>query len=75
LDVLRAIKISQATFKKVQFNFFWAFAYNLLGVPIAAGMLSGLGIVLKPEYAGLMMAFSSISVITNSLLLKRQKLG
>lgn len=72
LDVLRAIKISQATFKKVQFNFFWAFIYNLLGIPIAAGVFSYLGITLKPEFAGLMMAFSSISVVSNSLLLKRK---
>ncbi len=74
LDVLRAIKLAQATFNKVKFNFFWAFIYNLLGIPIAAGLLSGIGVILKPEYAGLMMAFSSVSVVANSLLLKRQKL-
>ncbi len=73
LDVLRAIKLAQATFKKVKFNFLWAFFYNLLGIPVAAGALSGIGITLKPEYAGLMMAFSSVSVIANSLLLKKQK--
>jgi Cu+-exporting ATPase len=73
LDVQRAIKISLATFRKVKFNFFWAFFYNLLGVPIAAGALASLGIVLRPEFAGLAMAFSSISVIVNSLLLRKQK--
>lgn len=74
LDVLRSIKLAQATFNKVKFNFFWAFIYNILGIPIAAGVLSGIGITLKPEYAGLMMAFSSISVVANSLLLKSKKL-
>lgn len=72
--VLAAIKLAKATFRKVKFNFFWAFFYNLLGIPVAAGALSGFGLTLKPEYAGLMMAFSSISVITNSLLLKKIKL-
>jgi len=74
LDVLRSIKLAQATFNKVKFNFFWAFFYNLLGIPIAAGVFSSLGIILKPEIAGLMMAFSSISVVFNSLLLKRKAL-
>ena len=71
-DVLRAIKLAQATFNKVKFNFFWAFFYNILGVPIAAGALSSLGVTLRPEFAGLAMAFSSISVVANSLLLKRK---
>mgnify|MGYP000371504537 CR=1 FL=1 len=73
LDIVRAIEIGEATFKKVKFNFFWAFIYNFLGIPVAAGFFSPLGIVLRPEFAGLAMAFSSVSVITNSLLLKRQK--
>lgn len=72
MDVFRAIKLAQATFNKVKFNFFWAFVYNILGIPVAAGVLSGIGIILKPEYAGLMMAFSSISVVGNSLLLKNK---
>ena len=72
LDVLRSIKLAQATFNKVRFNFFWAFFYNLLGIPIAAGVFSSLGITLKPELAGLAMAFSSISVVSNSLLLKKK---
>lgn len=74
LAVFEAIKLAQATFKKVKFNFFWAFFYNLLGIPVAAGALSGQGITLKPEFAGLAMAFSSISVVINSLLLKKFKL-
>jgi Cu+-exporting ATPase len=73
LAVIGALELAKATFKKVKFNFFWAFFYNLLGIPVAAGFLSDKGIVLRPELAGLMMAFSSISVISNSLLLKRFK--
>jgi len=74
LDVVRALKLSKLTFNKIRFNFFWAFIYNILGIPIAAGFLSGFGIILKPEYAGLMMAFSSVSVVANSFLIKNKKL-
>ncbi|MFH0864348.1 MAG: heavy metal translocating P-type ATPase [Candidatus Gottesmanbacteria bacterium] len=74
LVVVSAIELANATFNKVKFNFFWAFFYNILGIPIAAGLLSGLGIILRPELAGLAMALSSISVVSNSLLLKKIKL-
>jgi Cu+-exporting ATPase len=74
LDVVKALRLSKLTFNKIRFNFFWAFIYNILGIPIAAGFLSGIGIVLKPEYAGLMMAFSSVSVVANSFLLSSKKL-
>ncbi len=71
-DVLEAIRLSCATFKKIQQNLFWAFAYNTLGIPVAAGLLlPTLGILLSPAAAGAMMAFSSVSVVTNSLLLRR----
>lgn len=71
-DVIEAIRLSRATFKKIQQNLFWAFAYNLLGIPVAAGvLLPTLGILLNPAAAGAMMAFSSVSVVTNSLLLRR----
>jgi Cu+-exporting ATPase len=62
----------------VKQNLFWALFYNVLGIPVAAGALYyPLGITLKPEFAGLAMAFSSVSVVANSLLLKRieKKLG
>ncbi len=71
MDVVRAISIGRATLSKIRQNLFWALAYNVLGIPVAAGLLSRYGITLKPEYAGLAMAFSSVSVVVNSLLLKR----
>jgi Cu2+-exporting ATPase len=71
-DVTKAIRLSRATFNKIRQNLFWAFIYNILGIPIAAGMLlPTLGIALNPATAGAFMAFSSVSVVTNSLLLRR----
>ena len=78
MDVVRAIRLGRATLAKVKQNLFWALFYNILGIPVAAGALYlPLGITLKPEYAGLAMAFSSVSVVTNSILLRRvgRKLG
>ncbi|WP_243370003.1 heavy metal translocating P-type ATPase [Geotalea sp. SG265] len=72
LDVVRAIRLGKATLAKVKQNLFWALFYNVLGIPVAAGLLYyPLHITLKPEFAGLAMAFSSVSVVTNSILLKR----
>ncbi len=70
-DAVRAITVGRATLSKVKQNLFWALFYNVVGIPVAAGLFSRWGIILKPEYAGLAMAFSSVSVVTNSLLLKR----
>ena len=71
-DVERGIRLGRKTLTKIRQNLFWAFAYNVIGIPIAAGVLyPAFGIVLQPEYAGLAMAFSSVSVVSNSLLLKR----
>jgi len=71
LDVVRAIRIGRMTLAKVKQNLFWAMIYNVLGIPVAAGLLSRFGITLKPEYAGLAMAFSSVSVVLNSILIRR----
>lgn len=69
-DVLTAIDLSRATVGKIKQNMFFALFYNVIGIPIAARVFAGLGLVLKPELAGLAMVFSSISVVTNSLLLR-----
>ena len=73
-DVVQALALSQKTFGRIKLNLFWAFIYNTLGIPVAAGIFVGLGITLSPELAGLAMAFSSISVVISSLLLSQTKL-
>ncbi len=70
-DAVAALRLSQKTFGRIKLNLFWAFAYNTAGIPIAAGALSGMGIVLNPALAGLAMAFSSVSVVISSLLLAK----
>ncbi|MEO1620354.1 MAG: heavy metal translocating P-type ATPase [Cyanobacteria bacterium J06632_3] len=72
-DVLRAIALSQATFNKIRQNLAWAFTYNLICIPLAAGaFLPTFGLSLNPGFAGGLMALSSITVVLNSLLLRRQ---
>ena len=72
LDVERAIRLGRKTLSKIKQNLFWALIYNVIGIPVAAGVFYPLtGELLPPEWAGLAMAFSSVSVVTNSLLLKR----
>jgi len=72
MDVVRAIRLGKATLARIKQNLFWALFYNVLGIPIAAGLLYyPFGITLNPEFAGLAMALSSFSVVVNSLLLKR----
>lgn len=71
-DVLRAIKLSKATVRKMKENLIWASVYNVLAIPIAAGILyPNFGITLRPEIAALLMSVSSIIVATNAVLLKR----
>jgi len=75
MDVSRAIKLSRKTIGKIKQNMFWALFYNVVGIPIAAGVLYlPYGILLSPIIAGGAMALSSVSVVSNSLLLKRTKL-
>jgi len=69
-DVLTVIDLSRETVGKIKQNMFFALFYNAIGIPIAARVFAGIGLVLKPELAGLAMAFSSISVVSNSLLLR-----
>ncbi len=74
-DVVKAIKLSQATIRNIKENLFWAFAYNTLGIPIAMGLLHLLGgPLLNPMLAGLAMSLSSVSVVANALRLGRFKM-
>lgn len=73
--VVKALDISKKTFNRIKLNLFWALIYNLIGVPIAAGVFVGLGLQLSPEFAALAMAFSSVSVVTSSLLLNKVRIG
>ncbi len=70
LDVVTSFQLSKETMAKIRQNMFFALFYNVIGIPIAARVFFGFGLVLKPELAGLAMAMSSISVVGNSLLLK-----
>ncbi|HYD03956.1 MAG TPA: heavy metal translocating P-type ATPase [Alphaproteobacteria bacterium] len=75
MDVSRAIKLSRQTMSKIRQNMFWAMFYNVLGIPIAAGVLYfTTGWLLNPVIAGGAMALSSVSVVTNSLLLKNSRI-
>ncbi len=74
LDVPRAVLIGRASLRKIKQNLLWAFIYNTVAIPVAAGLFyPNFGVSLKPEFAGLAMAFSSISVVMSSLLLGRIK--
>ncbi|MCW1930576.1 MAG: heavy metal translocating P-type ATPase [Candidatus Kerfeldbacteria bacterium] len=73
--LVRAIRLSRATLRGIKQNLFWAFIYNMIGIPLAAGVFFPLfGWLLSPVFAGAAMALSSVSVISNSLRLKRVKL-
>lgn len=74
-DVAKALELSHKTFQRIKLNLFWAFIYNVLGIPIAAGIFYFVGLTLSPELAGLAMALSSISVVTSSLLLNKTPIG
>lgn len=72
--VVWALAMSQKTFSRIKLNLFWALIYNVIGIPIAAGIFAGVGFILTPEFAALAMAFSSVSVVSSSLLLNRTQI-
>jgi len=76
MDVVAALRLSRLTIRKIKQNLLWAFGYNALGIPIAAGILYPFveRILISPELAAAFMAMSSVSVTTNSLLMKRSKI-
>ncbi len=71
LDAVAGIQLSDKVMGRIKLNLFWAFAYNVILIPVAAGLLyPAFGITFRPEYAGLAMALSSVTIVTLSLLLK-----
>lgn len=75
-DVIASIRLSRLTMNKIKQNLFWAFGYNTLGIPLAAGLLYPVvkSIIISPELAAAFMALSSVSVTTNSMLMKRKRI-
>lgn len=74
-SIPKALKLSRKTVMGIRQNLFWAFVYNVIGIPIAAGLLYPInGFLLDPMIAGAAMAFSSVSVVANSLRLKQAKI-
>jgi len=73
-DVLKLIRLSQATMRKMKQNLMWATGYNAIAIPVAAGVLLPWGITLRPEMGALIMSASSIIVVVNALLLKNERL-
>jgi len=74
-DVVGLMRLSQATMRKMRQNLIWATAYNVIAIPMAAGLLQPLGIVLRPEWGALIMSASTIIVAFNALLLRGVELG
>lgn len=75
LKIPETIRLSQLTIKTIYQNLFWAFIYNLIGIPIAAGIFYSVnGFLLNPMWASAAMAFSSVAVVLNSLRLKRKRI-
>ena len=74
LDVVKVIRLSQATYKKMTQNLIWATGYNVLAIPLAAGVLYSFGILLAPAVGAVLMSVSTIVVAANAQLLRRTKL-
>ena len=74
LDVAAAIRLSRAALRNIHENLFWAFIYNVIGIPLAAGVFVGLGLTLNPMYGAAAMSLSSFCVVSNALRLNLFKL-
>jgi Cu2+-exporting ATPase len=73
-DIVRLIRLSRAVVSKMRQNLIWATGYNVIAIPLAAGLLYPWGVVLQPQVGALAMAASSIIVVANALLLRRARL-
>jgi Cu2+-exporting ATPase len=71
-DVVQLIRLSKLTMRKMTENLAWATGYNIIALPLAAGVLAGWGIFLRPEWGVIAMTASSIIVVSNALLMRRQ---
>ena len=74
-DISKIIRLSELTYKKMLQNLFWAAGYNVLAIPIAAGVLASQGILLQPAVAAIFMSASTVIVAVNALLLRNKKLS
>ncbi len=72
-DIVKIIRLSRATYSKMIQNLFWATGYNVIALPLAAGVLAGQGILLQPALAALFMSASTVIVAINAILLKRRR--
>jgi Cu2+-exporting ATPase len=75
LDVVKVIALSRASYRKMVQNLWWAAGYNILALPLAAGVLAPLGILLSPAVGALLMSLSTVIVAINAQLLRREELG
>ena len=74
-DVVRLVRLSRATMRKMRQNLVWATGYNVVAIPAAAGVFYPVGVVLEPQWGALIMAASTVIVALNALLLRRERLA
>jgi Cu2+-exporting ATPase len=75
LDVVKIVELSRASYRKMQENLLWATGYNIVAIPLAAGILAPIGILLSPALGALFMSFSTVIVAINAQLLRRHSLA